>query len=235
MLEWFRTGAVARRFSVARLCLAEHSIITGTSSCWRVERLVRSISISTTSACVPRGYFRATRTMTLNTLLQIGQGSCASPATTATAWPSVSFKMSSRSGRQGVIARRRLAGLTAARPPEARGAAVTVVEARTASAARVTMRTFAGRPLPSGADLIEEEQEHVLALARAGLKPVASCAKAWVLRTRRARPSQAQSGLGALANVKKYSSRVRDFKPHRAMDRRSPSFGAGRLRSGSTT
>src|SRR6266540_6365561 len=69
-----------------------------------------------------------------------------------------------------------LAGLSAAKALEARGAAVTVVEARGRVGGRVwTLRDgFAARQhAEAGADLIEEEQEHVLKLARdLGLKPV---------------------------------------------------------------
>jgi monoamine oxidase len=63
-----------------------------------------------------------------------------------------------------------LAGLAAARELEARGAAVTVVEARARVGGRVwTLRDqFAARQhAEAGADLIEEEQEHVLGLAKA--------------------------------------------------------------------
>jgi monoamine oxidase len=80
------------------------------------------------------------------------------------------------SGKSVIIAGGGLAGLTAARALEARGAAVTVVEARNRVGGRVwTLRNqFAGgQHAEAGADLIEEEQEHVLALARElGLKPV---------------------------------------------------------------
>src|SRR6476469_5375631 len=73
-----------------------------------------------------------------------------------------------------IVAGAGLAGLSAARALEARGAAVTVVEARARVGGRVwTLRDqFAGRQhAEAGADLIEGEQEHVLALAKAlGLK-----------------------------------------------------------------
>src|SRR3954453_355636 len=79
-------------------------------------------------------------------------------------------------GKSVVVAGAGLAGLTAARALEARGAAVTVVEARNRAGGRVwTLRDqFAdGQHAEAGADLIEEEQEHVLTLARElGLKPV---------------------------------------------------------------
>ena len=80
------------------------------------------------------------------------------------------------SGKSVIVAGGGLAGLSAARALEARGAAVTVVEARNRVGGRVwTLRSqFAGgQHAEAGADLIEEEQEHVLALARElGLKPV---------------------------------------------------------------
>ena len=79
-------------------------------------------------------------------------------------------------GSSVVVAGAGLAGLSAARALEARGAAVKVIEARARVGGRVwTLRDgFAGRQhAEAGADLIEEEQEHVLTLARElGLKPV---------------------------------------------------------------
>jgi monoamine oxidase len=69
-----------------------------------------------------------------------------------------------------IVAGAGLAGLSAARELEARGAAVTVVEARRRVGGRVwTLRDrFAARQhAEAGADLIEEEQEHVLGLAKA--------------------------------------------------------------------
>lgn len=68
-----------------------------------------------------------------------------------------------------IVAGAGLAGLSAARELEARGAAVTVIEARNRVGGRVwTLRgRFAGRQhAEAGADLIEEDQEHVVALAR---------------------------------------------------------------------
>ena len=80
------------------------------------------------------------------------------------------------SGKSVIVAGGGLAGLSAARALEARGAAVTVVEARNRVGGRVwTLRSqfAAGQHAEAGADLIEEEQEHVLTLARElGLKPV---------------------------------------------------------------
>jgi len=75
-----------------------------------------------------------------------------------------------------VVAGAGLAGLSAARALEARGAEVTIVEARERVGGRVwTIRDqFAGgQHAEAGADLIEEEQEQTLRLARElGLKPV---------------------------------------------------------------
>ena len=69
-----------------------------------------------------------------------------------------------------------LAGLSAARALEARGAKVTVIEARDRVGGRVwTLRDgFAGRQhAEAGADLIDGDQEHLLTLAgELGLKPV---------------------------------------------------------------
>ena len=80
------------------------------------------------------------------------------------------------SGVSVIVAGAGLAGLSAARELEARGAAVTVVEARGRVGGRVwTLRDqFDGRQhAEAGADLIEGEQEHTLRLARElGLKPV---------------------------------------------------------------
>lgn len=117
-----------------------------------------------------------------------------------------------------IVAGAGLAGLTAARTLEARGAAVTVVEARNRVGGRVwTMRDqFAGRQhAEAGADLIEEEQEHVLALAKAlGLEPVRILRDGFGFYGPDARGRRkVQSGPGALAKVKKYIEPVlRDFK-----------------------
>jgi monoamine oxidase len=78
-------------------------------------------------------------------------------------------------GKSVIVAGAGLAGLSAARALEARGAAVTVVEARNRVGGRVwTLRDgFAsGQYAEAGADLIEGEQAHVLQLAKElGLKP----------------------------------------------------------------
>lgn len=111
-----------------------------------------------------------------------------------------------------------LAGLTAARALEARGAAVTVVEARDRVGGRVwTLRDgFAARQhAEAGADLIEEEQEHVLALAKSlGLKPVRILRDGFGFYGPDARGRRkVQSGPGAMAKVQKYIEPVlRDFR-----------------------
>src|SRR6188768_3552074 len=79
-------------------------------------------------------------------------------------------------GTSVIVAGAGLAGLSAARALEARGADVTIVEARERVGGRVwTIRDEfgGGQHAEAGADLIEEEQEHTLKLARElGLKPV---------------------------------------------------------------
>lgn len=87
-------------------------------------------------------------------------------------------RMSSRElrGTRVIVAGAGLAGLSAARALESRGADVTVVEAQDRVGGRVwtLRRQFAARQhAEAGADLIEEEQDHVHALARElGLAPV---------------------------------------------------------------
>jgi monoamine oxidase len=78
-------------------------------------------------------------------------------------------------GTSVIVAGAGFAGLSAARELEARGASVTVVEARDRVGGRVwTLRdTFAAQHAEAGADLIDEDQEHILKLARElGLTPV---------------------------------------------------------------
>jgi monoamine oxidase len=73
------------------------------------------------------------------------------------------------SGVSVIVAGAGLAGLSAARELEARGAAVTVVEARGRVGGRVwTLRDQfdARQHAEAGADLIEKEQEHVVGLAK---------------------------------------------------------------------
>jgi monoamine oxidase len=121
-------------------------------------------------------------------------------------------------GTSVIVAGAGLAGLTAARALEGRGAAVTVVEARDRVGGRVwTLRdTFAARQhAEAGADLIEEEQEHVLELAKSlGLKPVRILRDGFGFYGPDARGRRrVQSGPGAMAKVGKYIQPVlRDFK-----------------------
>ena len=121
-------------------------------------------------------------------------------------------------GTSVIVAGAGLAGLSAARELEARGAAVTVVEARDRVGGRVwTLRhQFAGRQhAEAGADLIEEEQEHVLTLAKAlGLKPVRILRESFGYYGPDARGRRrVQTGLGAMAKVAKLlEPTIRDFK-----------------------
>jgi len=86
-------------------------------------------------------------------------------------------------GVQVIVAGAGLAGLSAARALEARGAAVTIVEARDRVGGRVwTLRDdfAAAQHAEAGGDLIEQEQEHVLELARhLGLTPVRILRNGW--------------------------------------------------------
>ena len=117
-----------------------------------------------------------------------------------------------------IVAGAGLAGLSAARALESRGAAVTVVEARDRVGGRVwTLRTqFAGRQhAEGGADLIEEEQEHVLALARElGLSPVRILRNSFGFYGPDARGKRRiHAGPGAMAQIGKLlADPIRDFK-----------------------
>ena len=109
-----------------------------------------------------------------------------------------------------IVAARAWPGSSAARELEARGAAVTVVEARNRVGGRVwTLRDkFAARQhAEAGADLIEGEQAHVLALAKAlGLRAGrASCApaSASTARTNAAR-RRIHTGPSTFAQIGKY-------------------------------
>jgi monoamine oxidase len=86
-------------------------------------------------------------------------------------------------GVQVIVAGAGLAGLSAARALEARGAAVTILDARDRVGGRVwTLRDgfAAGQHAEAGADLIEAEQDHVLTLARElGLKPIRILRDGW--------------------------------------------------------
>lgn len=121
-------------------------------------------------------------------------------------------------GKSAIVAGAGLAGLAAARALEARGAAVTLVEARPRVGGRVwTLRDqFArGQHAEAGADLIEEEQEHVLTLARdLGLKPVRILRESFGFYGPDARGRRRiYSGLAGMAAVGKLlAPAVRDFK-----------------------
>lgn len=121
-------------------------------------------------------------------------------------------------GKSVIIAGAGLAGLSAARALEARGAAVTVVEARNRAGGRVwTLRgEFAhGQSAEAGADLIEDEQEHVFTLARElGLKPQRILRESFGFYGPDARGRRkVHSGPGGMAAIGKLlGPAVRDFK-----------------------
>jgi monoamine oxidase len=121
-------------------------------------------------------------------------------------------------GTSVIVAGAGLAGLSAARALEKRGAAVTVVEARERVGGRVwTLRDqFAARQhAEAGADLIEDEQEHVLALAKElGLKPVRILRESFGFYGPDARGRRKiHHGPGAMAKIGKLlADDVRDFK-----------------------
>ncbi|HET7696818.1 MAG TPA: NAD(P)/FAD-dependent oxidoreductase [Vicinamibacterales bacterium] len=121
-------------------------------------------------------------------------------------------------GKSVIVAGAGLAGLSAARALEARGAAVTVIEARDRVGGRVwTLRNqFAARQhAEAGADLIEDEQEHVLTLARElGLEPVRILRSGFGFYGPDARGRRrVQTGPGAMARIGELlRTTVRDFK-----------------------
>ena len=117
-----------------------------------------------------------------------------------------------------IVAGAGLAGLSAARALETRGAAVTLVEARDRVGGRVwTLRDgFAARQhAEAGADLIEESQDHVLTLARAlGLKPVRILRDGWGFYGPDARGKRRiQLGPGSWAKTARMlAPEIEDFK-----------------------
>src|SRR5215467_9541982 len=120
-------------------------------------------------------------------------------------------------GTSVVVAGAGLAGLSAARALEKRGAAVTLVEARDRVGGRLhTIRNAfaAGQHAEAGGDLIEGEQEHVLELARElGLKPARILRKGFGFfgPDRHGKP-RVQTGLGRLFGVARFlQDDIRDF------------------------
>lgn len=142
--------------------------------------------------------------------------------------------MASRSlaGTTVIVAGAGLAGLTAARDLESRGAAVTVVEARNRVGGRVwTVREpFAARQhAEAGADLIEEEQEALRGLAgELGLEPVRILREGFRFYGVDARGRRRiHSGPGAFEILPKLlRAEIRDFK---ISEQRWDSAIAGRL------
>ena len=120
-------------------------------------------------------------------------------------------------GTSVVVAGAGLAGLSAARELEKRGAAVTVVEARDRVGGRVqTIRHAfaAGQHAEAGADLIEGEQEHVLGLARElGLKPARILRSGFGFFGPDGRgTSRVQTGMSRMFGVVRYlQDDIRDF------------------------
>src|SRR3954470_13264415 len=121
-------------------------------------------------------------------------------------------------GSRAVLAGAGLAGLSAARALETRGANVTIVEARDRVGGRVwTLRDgFAGRQhAEAGADLIEAEQEQVLKLAQEmGLKPVRILRDGFGFYGPDARGNRRiHQGPGRFATIGKLlTSEIEDFK-----------------------
>ena len=119
-------------------------------------------------------------------------------------------------GKSVVVAGAGLAGLSAARDLEKRGAAVTVIEARDRVGGRVhTIRgAFAARQHgEAGADLIEGDQQHVMGLARElGLTPARILRKGFGLYGVDRRGKVRVHGQGRLAGVARYlGDAVHDF------------------------
>ncbi len=121
-------------------------------------------------------------------------------------------------GTSVIVAGAGLAGLTAARDLEARGASVTVVEARDRVGGRVwTLRQgFAGRQhAEAGADLIEEEQDALRGLAsELALEPVRILREGFGFYGPDARGRRRiNTGLGGFQTVPKLlRDAIRDFK-----------------------
>ena len=121
-------------------------------------------------------------------------------------------------GTSVIVAGAGLAGLSAARELEARGATVTVLEARDRVGGRVwTLRDgFAARQYAeAGADLVEDEQEEVLRLARElGLRPARILRSGFGFYGADARGRRRVHATPAtLAAVGRYlASEIRDFK-----------------------
>jgi monoamine oxidase len=122
------------------------------------------------------------------------------------------------SGTRVIVAGAGLAGLAAARDLEADGAAVTVLEARDRVGGRVlTIRDgFArGQHADAGADLIEKEQEHLLALARSlrlDTVPILRGGWAFYGPDRRGRRTISSAPRTFLETARRLTPEVRDFQ-----------------------